>query len=126
MVFFVLSSGNRHGTDYLGLASTNPTVSGEHWLGLGVFTINLIISSDHLLPEFITSYELNIIIIMMGETITMIVFSKGSRKTCTRYKWQERGMRSIITILEWMKSSIKFDTYLKLTSGRHSPHQTQK
>ena len=35
-------------------------------------------------------------------------------------------MRCIMTISEWMKSWIKLNLDLKLTSGRHRPHRTQK
>ena len=88
--------------------------------------LNLILASAHLLPEFLTEYALNIIIIMMGDTITVMVVSEGARKICKKYKWQIRGMRSIMTISEWIKSRIKSDTDHKLASVQHRPKQIKK
>ena len=68
---------------------------------MGVFTLNLIIDSAHLLQKFMTTYYLNIIIIMVG-TITMVVVSKGARETFKIYKLLKRGMRSIMKIYEWI------------------------
>ena len=73
-----------------------------------------------------TADALNIIITIMGATTTMVVVSEGDRKTCNRYKLRKRGMRSIMTISEWIKSWIIFDIDLRLTSGRHRPNQSQK
>ena len=63
---------------------------------------------------------------MMVSTITEMVISEGSRNTCKKYKWRKRGMRYIMTISEWMKSRVKFDTYIKLTYGWHRLQQKQK
>ena len=49
---------------------------------LGVFTLNLTITSYHLLPEFLIADTLNIIIMMIGETIAMMVESEVARKIC--------------------------------------------
>ena len=65
---------------------------------MGVFTLNLIIDSANLIPAFLIADNLNIIIIMIGETITVMVVSGESRKTCKKYKWWKRGVRSIMTI----------------------------
>ena len=65
---------------------------------MGVFTLKLIISSAHLLPEFLTAYALDIIIMMVGENITVMVVYEGARRVCKNYKCQKRGMRSIMTI----------------------------
>ena len=91
-----------------------------------VFTLNLIIDSTHLLLELLTEDSLNIIIIMMGSTITVMVITKVARKTCNKYKWNIIGMGYIMKISECIKSRIKFDTDHKLTSGRHRTHLTQK
>ena len=65
---------------------------------MGIFTLNLIIYSAHLIPALLIADTLNIIIIMIGETITVMVVSGESRKTCKKYKWWKRGVRSIMTI----------------------------
>ena len=97
-----------------------------HWLRLGVFTLNLIISSAQLLPAFFTAHALNIIIVMIGSTITVIVVSEGSKKTRKKYKWRKRGMRSIMMVLKWIKSRIKYDRDHKLTFGRHRTNQSKQ
>ena len=58
-----------------------------NWRSLGFFTLNLTITSSHLLPEFLTADTLNIIIIIMGENITLMVVSEGARKICKTYNW---------------------------------------
>ena len=69
------------------------TGSGGHWLRLGVFTLNVIIAISHLLPAFLASDALNIIIIMiMGATTTVMVVSEGARKTCKKLKWKKKGI----------------------------------
>ena len=93
------------------------TGSGGHWLRFSVFTLNLIISSAHLMPVFLTADALNIIIMMVGATITVMVVYEESRKVCKKYKWRKRGMRSIMTIIEWIKFRIKSDTNRQLNPG---------
>ena len=65
------------------------TGSGGHCLWLGILTLNLIISSAHLLPEFLTADALDIIIMMIVETITVMVVSEGSRKVCKKCKLEK-------------------------------------
>ena len=62
----------------------------------------------------------------MGATITVMVVSERTRKVCKKYKWRKRGMRSKMTIIEWIKSRIKSDTNHQITSGQHSTEQTNK
>ena len=102
------------------------TVSDGHYLRLGVFTLTLIIASAHLLPVLLTADNLNIIIMIMGETITMMFVSEGASKTCKKYKLHKRGIRSSMPIYELIKSRIKFDTDLRLNFKRHRPHQSHK
>ena len=47
---------------------------------MSVFALHLIIASEHLLPEFLIVDALNIIIIMMGATITVMVVSEVANK----------------------------------------------
>ena len=61
---------------------SGPTGSGGHWLRLVFFALNFIVSSSHLLPVFLTTDEINIIVIMMGDTITVMMLYEGYRKTC--------------------------------------------
>ena len=93
---------------------------------MSVFTLNIIIASAHLLPVFLTSDACNIIIMMMGATIAVMVVSEVSRKVFNKLKYRKRGMRSMMTIKEWIKSSIKFDTDHQLNPGQHRPKQTNK
>ena len=58
---------------------------------MGVFMLNLIIASAHLLPEFLISDALNIIIMMMAATITVMIVSKKASKTCKKTKVSKKG-----------------------------------
>ena len=46
---------------------------------MGIFALNLIIAIAHLLPKFLIADTLNIIIIMMRVTITVMVVSERAR-----------------------------------------------
>ena len=99
--------------------------SGGHWIRLGIFTLNLIIASVYKLPILLTSDALNTIIIIMGSTIAVMMVSKGSSNTCKGYNFNKRGMIDIMTISEWIKYRIKYDTVLRLTPKQHRAHHLQ-